>query len=106
MRKRGPWTISHLEKIYWNLGFGWLVGREDGDVGIRGGIGGLTSVNTRTEYNRTMLAMHENAPRAKIARSADFSRMGRWMLRRRGRGRMRMKMSIRMFAIDVAVPMS
>jgi uncharacterized membrane protein YjdF len=47
--------------------------------------------------------MQENAPRAKIARSADFSRMGRWMVRRRGRGRMRMNMSRRMFVIDVAV---
>jgi hypothetical protein len=47
--------------------------------------------------------MHENAPRAKIARSAGFSRTGRWMLRSKGRGRIRMKMSIRMFAAEVAV---
>jgi hypothetical protein len=60
-------------------------------------------VNTRTEYKRTMEAMQEKAPSAKMARSADFSRMGRWMLRRRGRGRMRMKMSMRMFRADVAV---
>jgi hypothetical protein len=61
-----------------------------------------TMVKTRTEYRRTMDAMHEKAPSAKIARSADFSRIGRWMLRRRGIGRARMKMSIRMFSADVA----
>jgi hypothetical protein len=61
-----------------------------------------TMVKTRTEYRRTMDAMHEKAPSAKIARSADFSRIGRWMLRSRGMGRARMKMSIRMFSADVA----
>jgi hypothetical protein len=60
-------------------------------------------VNTRTEYRRTMEAMHENAPSAKMARRADFSRTGRWMLRSRGSGRIRMNMSMRMFSAEVAV---
>jgi hypothetical protein len=60
-------------------------------------------VNTRTEYSRTMEAMQEKAPNAKMARSADFSRTGRWMLRSKGRGRIKMNMSMRMLSADVAV---
>jgi hypothetical protein len=61
-------------------------------------------VKRRTEYNRIIDAMQENAPSAKIARRRVFSRPGRWMERRRGMGSARMNMSIRMFAPDVAVP--
>jgi hypothetical protein len=49
-----------------------------------------------------MDAMQENAPRAKMARSAVFSRPGRWMLRRTLSGRKRIHMSMRMLAELVA----
>jgi hypothetical protein len=63
--------------------------------------GGFTLVNTRTEYRRTMDAMQENAPRAKIAMRADFSRLGRWMLSRTLMGRRRIHMSTRIFVPEV-----
>jgi len=71
-----------------------------------GGRGGLTVVNMRTEYRRTILAIQLKAPSAKMARRADFSRPGRWMLRSSFMGRMRIQMSRRMFVADVTVPIS
>jgi hypothetical protein len=50
-----------------------------------------------------MDAMQEKAPRAKMARRADFSRPGRWMLRRTLSGRKRIQTSMRMLAALVAV---
>jgi hypothetical protein len=50
-----------------------------------------------------MDAMQENAPRAKMARSAVFSRPGRWMLRRTLSGRKRIHRSRTMLVALVAV---
>jgi hypothetical protein len=63
----------------------------------------FTVVKMRTEYRRTILAMHENAPSAKMASRADFSRPGRWMLRRSFIGRMRIQMSRRMLVAEVTI---
>jgi hypothetical protein len=49
-----------------------------------------------------MDAMQENAPRAKMARSAVFSRPGRWMLRRTLSGRKSIHRSRMMLAALVA----
>lgn len=60
-------------------------------------------MNKRTEYSRTILAIQLNAPSANIASKADFSRPGRWMLRRSFIGRIRIQMSRRMLVAEVTI---